>query len=199
MKTRWSLLGALLPLMFAVAACTAAAPAASSTATTGASAAPPSAQPSALVSPATTPVASPEPSMVNPIADGIYRTGTIQVSAIIARIDADATLTKDQKAGYISGFTGHKTEAFSIEFGAGAFTEADSLDGSPFQTGATATFAFPDRQTLVIQEDCCGLSTFVVTVQAHGFALKYKAGAPNAGEDIIGQAIYETSPFTLVP
>jgi hypothetical protein len=135
---------------------------------------------------------------VAPIPDGTYRTKAIPVAVIVARIKTDTSLTADETAN-LQGFAGHKTDTIEIDLQSGQFTESDSLDGAPFEVGARATYAFPDDHTLVIQEQGPGLSTFVITPTSGGFSLKYKAGAPNTGEDIIGQAIYESSPFTLVP
>jgi hypothetical protein len=134
-----------------------------------------------------------------PIAEGTYVSGATAVASIIDRINADTKLTAAQKAAYIAGFAGHKTQTVSLDFHAGQFTESDAFDGAALAVGARATYAFPDNHTLVIQEQGPGISTFDVTTSANGFALKYRVGAPNAGEDILGQAIYESSPFTAVP
>ena len=146
------------------------------------------------------PSASAAPSAAaGPIPDGTYVTKAIPIPTIVARINADVVLTAAQKAGYAQAFAGHKTEMIWLDFHAGQFTEREAFDGATPDVGARATFAFPDGQTLVIQEECCGLSTFVIAVRQDGFSLRYKAGAPNAGENILGQAaVYEPSPFTQV-
>jgi len=134
-----------------------------------------------------------------PIAEGTYRSETVAVATIIAKINADTTLTAAQKTAAIQGFSGHQTSVVSLDFHNGQFTESSSFDGAPLEVGARATYAFPDDHTLVIQEACCGISTFDLTTGPSSFMLKYRANALNAGEDIIGQTIYELSPFTLVP
>ena len=154
----------------------------------------------AAASPSTAAGTSMQPSApVAPIADGTYQSGTNLVSDVLARIKADNTLTASQKAHYEQGFTGHHSDVVRLDLHAGVFIESDALDGAPMSVGAKAAYAFPDSHTLVIQEDCCGLSTFTVTPQPNGFSLAYKAGAPNAGEDVVGRWLYGASPFTLVP
>lgn len=144
-------------------------------------------------------IPTPAATAANPIADGTYVSGPIAVADVVARIKADTTLSAAQRATYLQEFSGLKTDIVELDFHAGRFTESDALDGAPRQVGARATYAFPDSHTLVIQEDCCGLSTFTITTQPNGFSLMYKAGSPNAGEDVVGEWLYQTSPFTLVP
>jgi len=193
---------AALAMSLAVAACgSAATPSSTSVAspapipTSVASSAP---IPSATPSPAATVV----PSVVTatgPIADGTYRTEPVPISAVLAHIEADKTLSTAEKAGFESGFKGHKTEIIELKLEGGLFTESDAFDGASFEVGAHATYAFPDDRTLVIQEQCCGLSTFTIKAVPNGFALAYTAGAANAGEDVVGQTVYESAPFLRVP
>lgn len=143
---------------------------------------------------------TPPPASRDPIAEGTYRSQPIPVTLIVARINADTTLTDTQRTAALQGFSGHTTQTITLDFRAGQFTESEAFDGAPSEVGARATYAFPDDHTLVIQETCCGLSTFTITPTPGGFSLMYKAGAPNAGEDAIGRAaIYEIGPFTRVP
>jgi hypothetical protein len=158
------------------------------------------AQPTVLATPTAT--SSPMPSATTgPIAEGRYRSQTVSVAVIIAEVNSDRTLTAPEKAYAIEqqGFADHKTRAVEMNFRNGQLTVTESFDGGPFNVGARATYAFPDSHTLVIQETCCGISTFDLTPGANSFTLKYRAGAPNAGEDIVGQTVYELSPFTLEP
>lgn len=134
-----------------------------------------------------------------PIAEGTYQSGAVPIKTIIAKIDADTDLTAAEKASDAAGFGGHQTQAVELTFQSGQFTEASAFDGGAFEVGARATYAFPDDHTLVIQEQCCGISTFDLTPGPNTFTLKYRVGAPNAGEDILGQTIYELTPFALVP
>ena len=153
---------------------------------------------------ATAPTVTPSPSVVvsaaaDPIPSGTYVSQTIPVADVIALIKADTTLGAAQQATSLQEFNGHQTDIVTLDFQHGLFTESDAIDGGEKTVGAQASYAFPDSHTLVIQEQCCGLSTFTITSQPGGFSLKYKVGAPNAGEDVVGQWLYETSPFTLVP
>jgi hypothetical protein len=184
-------LGPIAGLAMFLAACS------SGPAATGA---PPTSTPPSVAIGSPTATASLTPSTPpGPIAEGTYVSGAVAVASIIDLINADTKLTAAQKATTSAGFAGHKTQTVSLDFHGGQFTESDSFDGAPFEVSARATYAFPDDHTLVIQEQCCGLSTFDLTTSPNGFALKYRVGAPNAGETILGQAIYESSPFTAVP
>jgi hypothetical protein len=157
------------------------------------------ASPSAVIG-SPTPTASLAPSTpAGPIAEGTYVSSAVTVATIIARINADTKLTAAQKATDIEAFAGHKTQTASLDFHGGRFTESDSFDGAPLQVDVRAIYAFPDDHTLVIQEQGPGVSTFDVTTSPNGFTLKYRVGAPNAGEDILGQVLYESTPFTPVP
>jgi hypothetical protein len=159
----------------------------------------PTGTPATTTSPAVATSSPTASASAGPIAEGHYVSGATAVASIIDRINADTKLTAAQKATYIADFAGHKTQTVSLDFHAGQFTESDAFDGAALVGDVHATYAFPDDHTLVIQEQGPGISTFDVTTSANGFALKYRVGAPNAGEDILGQAIYESSPFTAVP
>jgi hypothetical protein len=184
-------LGPLAALALALAAC----------ASTPAAASPPQMTPAPSNPPASVaPSAAPSPSAVRAIPDGKYLSDAVDVSHIIARINADMKLTAAQRAHAISGFSGHKTQRISLDLHGGTFTEFEAFDGAPFEVGARATYAFPDGHTLVIQEQCCGVTTFDVTPAQHGFSLRYRTYIAKDEEDaLIGKIVYESSPFTSVP
>lgn len=195
------MLGSVATLVLILAGCssgtTVAAPTASTTVPTTTAAVPyATSEAPATAAPVVSAAAS---AGATPISDGTYRTQAIPIARVIAGIKADSALSADDKAQIVQGFSGHETEIISLDFSAGQFTESDAFDGGGLEVGARATYAFPDDHTLVIQEQCCGLSTFDITPVSGGFSLKYKAGAPNAGEDVVGQTVYESSQFTLVP
>jgi hypothetical protein len=147
-----------------------------------------------------TAIRSPVASMAaGPIAEGTYRSQAVPVSSIVARINADTTLTAAEKANATKTFAGHPTQTIELTFSEGQFTASETFDSGQFEVGARATYAFPDSHTLVIQEQCCGISTFDLTTAANSFTLKYRVGAPNAGEDAVGQTVYELRRFTAVP
>jgi hypothetical protein len=64
--------------------------------------------------------------------------------------------------------------------------------------GSRATYAFPDDHTIVLQESCCGLTTFEVTLVPGGFRLK---APPQTKEEdkMVGAILFETGAFTRVP
>jgi hypothetical protein len=203
---RITVAGLVAGLALALAACSSGSAAGAAPTATAAPATPHTALPSiaASIAPpsaADTPsVASPTPpTSHDPIAEGTYTSQPVAVTAIVARISADTTITASQQAAAIHGFSGYTTQTITLDFRGGQFVESEAFDGGPFEVGARASYAFPDDHTLVIQEVCCGLSTFTITPAPGGFSLMYKVGAPNAGEDAIGRAaIYEIGPFTLM-
>jgi len=183
------LLGIVGALSVALGACSTGAPATPS--------------PVASVAPTATMLATATaPSSILPaaIADGTYATAPVLVTDIDARIRADTALTAAQMTDAIAGFSGHTSEAFRISLANGQFTEYESFDGGAFEVDVRATFVLPDDHTLVIQESCCGTSTFDVTKVGTGFALRYRAHKPlNAEDDLLGRIVYESAPFALVP
>jgi hypothetical protein len=134
-----------------------------------------------------------------PIGEGTYQSQAVPIATIIAKINADTELTDSEKASAAAGFSGHQTQVVELNFHSGQLTQSSAFDGAPFEVGDRFTYASPDDHTLVVQETCCGsISTFDLAPGANSFTLKYRTGVPNA-EDIIGQTIFELSPFTLVP
>jgi hypothetical protein len=156
--------------------------------------------PVATTAPTTRPTTAPSASAaaVQPIADGRYVSGAQDVASIVARIKANTTLTAVQKADGIQGFNGHKTETVWLDFHGGKFMQLGAFDDDAPQVGVQAApFAFPDSRTLVIQEQCCGISTFDITFGERSFSLKYKSHTPTDELDaLIGPFVYESSPFT---
>jgi hypothetical protein len=128
----------------------------------------------------------------------------MDVAAVKALINADTKLTTADKADIINNAFElglHKTFTVTLEFRNGQYTEHQGFDGDVGGIGSRATFAFPDDHTLVIEEACCGISTFDVTPRQNGFSLKVRSGAQVATEKdrIVGHILFESSPFTRVP
>jgi hypothetical protein len=177
------------------------------------SAAPPAAPPSALASggtssaaPTSAPVSTslaPSPMAPHqPIADGTYVSKPLDVKALIARIRADKKLTEAQRNHLISNafeLPGHKTFDVSLWFQAGNWVEEQGFDGAPGEIGARGTYAFPDDHTLVMEDPCCGTTTFDIAVSGNSFTLK-RTSAPADEEDrFAGHELFESSPFILAP
>lgn len=134
------------------------------------------------------------------ILDGTYATAPIPVSDIDARIQADTALTAAQRTGALQTFAGHTTETFKLTLSGSSWTELEAWDGGAFEVGARAVFAATDAHTVVIQETCCGVMSFVVTSSGSGFALKVKkSSATNAEDDLLDHIVYESGPFLPVP
>jgi len=138
------------------------------------------------------------------IPDGSYATRPMDVAAVKALINADTKLTTADKADIINNafeLGSHKTFTVTLEFHDGQYTEHQGFDGTVGEVGSRATFAFPDDHTLVIEEACCGISTFDVTPRQDGFSLRIRSGdlVPTEKDTIIGHILFESSPFTLVP
>jgi len=90
----------------------------------------------------------------------------MDVAAVNALINADTKLTAAEKTDIIENAFElglHKTFIVTLEFSHGQYTEYQGFDGATGEVGSRATYAFPDDHTLVIEEPCCGISTFDVT------------------------------------
>jgi hypothetical protein len=156
-------------------------------------------------SPSPIPTASPTPSVAPAlIPDGTYATAPMDVAAVNALVNADTKLTAAEKNFILEDAFElglHKTFTVTLVFSHGQYTEHQGFDGAVGEVGSRATFAFPDDHTLVIEESCCGISTFDVTLTPNGFSLKVRSGDLVATEQdkVIGHILFESSPFTLVP
>jgi hypothetical protein len=162
-------------------------------------------QPGTAAAPTPTPVATTAPGSAAPagaIPDGTYVSGTVQVADMVATVNADKQLTAAQLAQINKDFEfgDHRTSVIKIDLHGGRWTQSGSYDGSPFQVGSRATYASPDASTVVIQEQCCGLTTFQVTMTGTTFTLKRLSGTQNTELDKVeGHILFEETPFTLVP
>jgi hypothetical protein len=134
------------------------------------------------------------------IPDGAYAGPVQQVADVIALMNGDRKLSDADKADMIDTLfeiRGHTTFAVTLDLHAGQWTEWEAVDGKA-QVGSRATYVFPDDHTLVIQESCCGLTTFGVTLVPGGFRLK---APPQTKEEdkMVGTILFETGAFTRVP
>jgi hypothetical protein len=147
-----------------------------------------------ISAPTATPNASPV--AVQPIPDGTYLSGPQGIAPWMAEVMADATLTSAEKNSLRDSPLLACTNQFvSLDFHGGELTESSACDAGSFEIGTRATYAFPNDHTLVIQESCCGTTTFDLTSARNGFFLK-RTGAPVPGTDrLIGLLLYESSPF----
>jgi hypothetical protein len=138
------------------------------------------------------------------IPDGRYASAPMDVASIYALINADKKLTVAEKDKIIKNafeLGSQKTFTVTLEFLDGQWKEYQGFDGAVGEVGDSATYAFPDDHTLVIEESCCGISTLDVTPAQNGFSLKVRSGAFVSTEvdTIITHILFESSPFTRVP
>jgi hypothetical protein len=165
-------------------------------------------RPSASAPPTTAPLASPSfspapsngGSVTGAIPEGTYASAPMQVADIIALMNADTTLTREQRTHLTDvalEIKDHTTFSVSIELKGGKFTQRQSVDGSE-QVGSRGTYAFLDSTTLALR-DAAGLGGFLVTPVPNGFRLKALTPAADAEEAFAGKLLFESSPFMLVP
>jgi hypothetical protein len=134
------------------------------------------------------------------IPDGTYAGPVQQVADVIAMINDDPKLSNADKADIIDNLfeiRGQTTFAVTLDLHAGQWTQSQVVDGNSV-VGSRATYAFPDDHTIVLQESCCGLTTFEVTLVPGGFRLK---APPQTKEEdkMVGAILFETGAFTRVP
>jgi hypothetical protein len=143
-------------------------------------------------------VASASPTAAPPIPDGTYLSGAQAITTFVAQVKDDTSLTAADRTSLLHDSIASCTAQFvSLDFHAGQLTEADGCDGAALQTGLHATYAFPDAHTLLIQETCCGTSTFTLTFVKDGFFLKQTSPLLSGHDRLISSFLYETSPFML--
>src|SRR6185295_5038382 len=99
---------------------------------------------------------SPSPAAsVQPIADGLYELAPMQVSDLIAMINADTKLTAAEKTFLIEtafAMKGGKTLTISLDFNRGRLVERQDVDGV-VNIGTQGTYTFPDDHTLLFAEE----------------------------------------------
>jgi hypothetical protein len=154
--------------------------------------------PIASASPSLIATAPPSPSAAAPvIPDGTYVAATMQVADILALINADTELSAAQKTEI--GFTEGTTFAVTLDLHAGQYAQGQRVDGGAIEIGSRGTYAFPNEQTFVIQENLGFITTFHVTLTQGGFSLERTSAPYDEIDAFIGKLFFESSPFTLVP
>jgi hypothetical protein len=154
--------------------------------------------PTATIAPPTT--SAPASGAVTLIPDGTYSTASVPVSVSLAKIRAANTLTAAQRAELLADFSRHTSQIVRIRLEGGQFTESDAFDGGAFNVGAEGSYVFPDDHTLLLQEQCCGVTNFEVTPGGSGFSLRIRSQtAPNAADALLGVMVFENAPFVAVP
>jgi hypothetical protein len=148
---------------------------------------------------------SPSPSAA-PIPYGTYTGQPIQISTIVASINADKALSADDRAQMISDTVGQTTTTFRLtlkqDAGGDRFIQEQSVDGGPWLPGDSLTYAFSDSHTLVTQGPDGGTSSWDVILVPGGFSLKaiWPPNSPVSEHDrLTVHFIYELSQFTRQP
>lgn len=135
------------------------------------------------------------------IPDGTYAGPVQQVADVIAHINADTKLSDADRVDLIDTaleIRGHTTFDVTLDLRAGQWTQSQAVDGRS-QVASRATYAFPDDHTVVIQESCCGLTTFGVTLAQGGFSLKVLTPLATEADKVISRILFETGTFTRMP
>ena len=151
---------------------------------------------------AAAPSPSPSPAAsVQPIADGLYELAPMQVSDLVAMINANTKLTAAEKTFLIeSAFAmkGGKTITFSLDFNRGRFVERQDVDGA-VNIGTQGTFSLPDDRTLILNEQCdstCPPLTFRLSATGDSFRLQMVDPPTKEVDAIPVRVLYESGPYT---
>jgi hypothetical protein len=155
-------------------------------------------------SPTTPPTSqpTPTPAMAGPLRVGRYWGPTLQVADIVARVNADPSLTPADRTQIIDvlfGFRGKQTWTDSLEFRGGELFERQTIDGATI-TGSSGRYSFPDDHTLVYTETINGADSgmrFELTVNGNSFTLHRTTPAHGAADEFVTRVIFESGPFTL--
>jgi hypothetical protein len=147
--------------------------------------------------PAATPIAASAVAS-QPIAEGTYLSGAQGIAAFKAEISADTALSEaDRQSLQANPLLACTAQFISLDFHAGQLVESSGCDGKPLEVGARATYAFPDDHTLLIQDSCCGTTSFGLKPLHDAFFLT-RTSARSPGKDgLIEKLLYEASPFML--
>lgn len=146
----------------------------------------------------TTPGASVSQAPAQLIPEGTYLSGAQDVAAFVAQVKADTKLTAAERTSLLHDPIASCTAQFaSLDFRGGQLIESAGCNAAPLQVGLRASYAFPDEHTLLIQEACCGTSTFAVTLVKDGFLLHQTSPVLNGHDRVISSLLFESSPFML--
>jgi hypothetical protein len=150
---------------------------------------------------ATVPSPSPSPAAsVQPIADGLYALAPMQVSDLIAMINANTKLTAAEKTFLIEtafAMKDGKTITFSLDFNRGRFVERQDVDGV-VNIGTQGTFSLPDDRTLILNEQCdsCPPLTFRLSATGDSFRLQMVDPPTKEVDAVPIRVLFESGPYT---
>jgi hypothetical protein len=160
----------------------------------------PSGQPTPSPSAQPTPSAVPTPEMAGPLEAGIYVGPTLQVTDLIASINADPDLTALEKTQLINeGFAikDGTTWGQSIELRAGRYIERQSVDGVT-ATGSSGTYTFPDDHTIdLLDSGAQAPIRFTIVIDGDSFTLRALTPPSGAVDSFIVRTLFEAT-FTIV-
>lgn len=149
---------------------------------------------------ATVPSPSPSPAAsVQPIADGLYALAPMQVSDLVAMINANTKLTAAEKTFLIEtafAMKGGKTLTISLDLNRGRLVERQDVDGV-VNIGTQGTYTFPDDHTLLFAEECaCPPTTFRLSSTGTSFTLQLVNPPTKEVDAIPVRVLFESGPFT---
>ncbi|HET7182522.1 MAG TPA: hypothetical protein VFI15_09855 [Candidatus Limnocylindrales bacterium] len=150
---------------------------------------------------ATTELLPQSPTATGPLKFGIYDGPTLQVADLIAAVNADPTLTPEERTQVIDvflGIRGHVTWRDSIELLEGQLFERQTIDGVT-GLGSFGAYAFPTDQTLLYTEGGPGTrgTRFDLTISGETFTLHRTTPANDAADEFVTRTIFESGPFVL--
>ncbi len=160
--------------------------------------------PSATVgaSPPPGPSPSPPPSATAVIPDGRYLGPTQLVSAILAALAADKTLSDTEKAAIVTsvlGVDGKTSFQVAIEIRGNEFISSQCADAEPFAAETPWPLSSIDDKTIILRLPCCGLQGYEVHRTGSGFTLKTLSPASSPVEAFVRHVTFETGTFTPAP
>ena len=133
-----------------------------------------------------------------PLANGTYKT-SIPVAAILARLDAETTLSASDKTDIIDEvlvIRGATTLHVEITVADSTFTVGVAVDSNPVPSGDAWTLYVLDESTIAVDigTDSSGIQAYRVTHSGDTFSLTASSPAEPV-EDFVRSVLFETAPF----
>jgi hypothetical protein len=144
--------------------------------------------------------ASPTPSV--PIPTGTYKTEPIPVADILARLDADTSISTADKPAVIDNVLGIRDGdhlVVTLHIDKTSFFLQYQTDAREPIVEDPWPMTIVDPTTIVVTSTCCGPTTYRVERSSAGFLLTPETAPQSAVEGFVRDVLFHSKPFTPVP
>lgn len=146
------------------------------------------------------PAAPGSPSTGMQLPDGTYSTGELSRERLM-RAGAEAGFTRAQVETALAGDSIGQVATFTLMLQDDRWRQLYDY-GHDRGVGLSATYQVVDDKTLVINETCCGKSTFEYALDGDALTLRFgadmRAACPGDASCVMGYVVFQSGPFTKI-